>query len=157
MKKRFVCKKMLKNGLCCIALDLIGGFLLSLLSIIFVEDAGKIVAIMVVISLVLIILILIVILMFPYLGQISCKNGIIVVSIFKKKYEIKVGQKVVFCFRDPWTPRYTEYPIYPMKIRIRGTKKEIPIQIIDKEVIEFLRQNLDYSVDPNDFDFNKIY
>lgn len=45
---------------------------------------------------------------------------------------------------------------YPMKIRVKGTKEIIPIQIIDKEVIEFLRSKLVYTVNPPDFDFDKI-
>lgn len=156
MKKRFVCKKILKAGLCCLALDLIGSLLLALFLIIVVKHIDKTATIIVIVVIALIILILIVIRMLPFFGQISCKNGIILVSKFKKKYEIKVGQKVVFYFRNPWTPRYTYRAIYPMKIRIRGAKEEIPIQIVDKEVIEFLMENLDYIVDPCDFDFNKI-
>lgn len=43
-----------------------------------------------------------------------------------------------------------------MKIRVKGTKEIIPIQIIDKEVMEFLRSKLVYTVNPPDFDFDKI-
>ena len=156
MKKRFVCRKMLKTGLCCIALDVISNILLALLLIIVGKNIDIIISIIVPSSLALTILIVIIFLMIPYLGRISYENGVVTLWKFKKKYEITSNKKVIFIFRDSWTPRFTGHRIYPMKIRIKGTKKEIPIQIIDKEVIEFLRLKLNYVVDPQDFDFNRI-
>lgn len=156
MKKRFVCRRMLKTGLCCIALDVIGNILLALFLIIVGKNIDIIISIIVPSSLALTILIVIIFLMIPYLGRISYENGVVTLWKFKKKYEITSNKKVVFIFRNPWTPRFTNSPIYPMKIRVKGEKEIIPIQIVDKEVIEFLRLKLNYVVDPQDFDFNRI-
>lgn len=156
MKKRFVCRKMLKNGLYCIILDLIGNSLLALLLILLVKNMDRIFSILISTGIALVLLLTIFMLMLPYFGKISSDGDNIVLSKFNKKYTIKTGQKIVFNLCNPWTPRFTNSPIYPMKIRVKGTKEIIPIQIIDKEVIEFLRSKLVYTVNPPDFDFDKI-
>ena len=156
MKKRFVCRRMLKTGLCCIALDVIGNTLLAVFLILLAKNIDKVISILIPTAMALVLLVTIFALMLPYFGTLSCDGNNIVLSKFNKKYTIKVGQKVVFIFRNPWRPRFTDRSIYPMKIRVKGEKEIIPIQIVDKEVIEFLRLKLNYVVDPQDFDFNRI-
>lgn len=156
MKKRFVCRKMLKMGFCCAVADVIGNFLLTMLLIILAKNINIVVSIAIPCSLALILLVLIVFLMIPYFGRISYEDGVITLWKFNNKYEITSNKKVVFIFRNPWRPRFTNRSIYPMKIRVKGEKEIIPIQIVDKEVIEFLRLKLNYVVDPQDFDFNRI-
>jgi len=147
---------MLKNGIYCIIVDLIGNSLLAIFLILLAKNIDKVISILIPTAMALVLLAIIFALMLPYFGTIACDGNNVVLSKFNKKYTIKVGQKVVFYFFNSWTPRYTNSPIYPMKIRVKGEKEIIPIQIIDKEVIEFLRQNLDYVIEPADFDFNKI-
>lgn len=156
MKKRFVCRKMLKMGFYCAVADVIANFLLTMLLIILDKNINIVVSIAIPCSMALILLVLIFFSMIPYFGRISYEDGVIILWKFKNKYEIKSNKRVVFIFRNPWRPRFTNRSIYPMKIRVKGEKEIIPIQIIDKEVIEFLRQNLDYVVEPADFDFNRI-
>jgi len=147
---------MLKNGLYCIILDLIGNSLLSVFLILLDKNIDKVISILIPTAMALVLLVTIFALMLQYFGTISSDGDNIVLSKFNKKYTIKTGQKVVFNLYNPWTPRLTNSPIYPMKIRVKGTKEMIPIQIIDKEVIEFLRSKLVYTVNPPDFDFDKI-
>ena len=147
---------MLKNGIYCIIVDLIGNSLLAVFLILLAKNIDKVISILVPTAMALVLLVTIFALMLPYFGTISCDGNNVVLSKLNKKYTIKVGQKVVFNFFNSWTPRYTNSPIYPMKIRVNGTKEMIPIQIIDKEVIEFLRSKLVYTVNPPDFDFDKI-
>lgn len=156
MKKRFVCRKMLKNGIYCIIVDLIGNSLLAIFLILLAKNIDKVISILIPTAMALVLLAIIFALMLPYFGTISCDGNNVVLSKFNKKYTIKVGQKVVFNFFNSWTPRYTNSPIHPMIISVNGTKEKIPIQIIDKEIIEFLRSKLIYTVNPPGFDFDKI-
>ncbi|MBO6261104.1 MAG: hypothetical protein J6N95_00655, partial [Bacilli bacterium] len=111
MKKRFVCRKMLKMGVGAIVVDVIANFLLTMLLIILAKNINIVVSIAIPCSMALILLVLIVFSMIPYFGRISYEDGVVTLWKFKKKYEITSNKKVVFIFRDPWTPRFTGHRI----------------------------------------------
>ena len=153
MKKRYVCKKRIKNGILLMISEFIFGLVLMIFMIFSNETNNYLMPIAVSTFIAFGMIIITFIYMIQYLGKIYINDNVVTLTLLNKKYTFFLDQVVIIYINYEMTPRFSGHKIYSIKIRIKGEKNIIPIKIIDEDVVKYLFENLNFRREPQDFKF----
>lgn len=153
MKKRFVCKERIKNGILLMTSEFAYCLVLMTFIIFLNETNNYLIPIAVFAFIAFCMIIITFIYMIQYLGKIYINDNVVTLTLLNKKYTFFLYQVVIIYINYEMTPRFSGHKIYSIKIRIKGEKNIIPIKIIDEDVIKYLFENLNFRREPQDFKF----
>lgn len=153
MKKRFVCKERIKNGILVMTSEFAYGLVLMTFMIFLNETNNYLIPIAVSMFIAFGMIIITFIYMIQYLGKIYINDNVVTLTLLNKKYTFFLNQVVIIYINYEMTPRFSGHKIYSIKIRIKGEKNIIPIKIIDEDVVKYLFENLNFRREPQDFKF----